>query len=59
VYGHGAYLAENESIARHYRDALSPPPEPTLDFYWDPVARRGSIRANAREAAREFVLGAS
>jgi hypothetical protein len=55
VYGHGAYLAENESIARHYRDALSPPAEPTLDFTAS-GGPKGFNQANAREAARDFTL---
>jgi hypothetical protein len=55
VYGHGAYLAENESIARHYRDALSPPPEPTLDFSGI-GGPKGLDQGNAQDFARDFVL---
>jgi hypothetical protein len=55
VYGHGAYLAENESIARHYRDALSPPQVPTLDFSGI-GGPKGLDVGNAQDFAREFVL---
>lgn len=55
VYGHGAYGAEDEAIARHYRDALTPLPVPTLDFS-EVGGPKGLDVTQARESAHDFMM---
>jgi hypothetical protein len=63
AYGHGLYFAENEPVARNYRDSLSAPPEPLKFEYkgenvYDPLIRstlpddiyHGSMELHARSS---------
>lgn len=50
AYGHGLYFAENEGVARGYRDALTPPP-PTDDAIGQAYALVQDMGGNKRLAA--------
>lgn len=58
AYGHGLYFAQNEGVAKSYRDALSGSPGPANDVakYWRTAA--GDDKEKAVQMFTEFANGA-
>jgi hypothetical protein len=55
AYGHGLYFAENEGVAKAYRDQLSPPPNTTQDIAQRAVSQNGGDTKKAADSLAQYL----